>query len=52
MTSELVQLLSTPEAAGVAIVMVVAGLRTNALERRPIRRCPGCGRDIRVCHCC
>lgn len=37
--------------AAIGIVMVLAGLGEHALERPARRICPGCGRDVRVCHC-
>jgi hypothetical protein len=39
---------------GVGVVMVIGGLRTRALVRRSIRRCPSCGRVLRSragCRC-
>jgi hypothetical protein len=37
--------------AAVGLVMVLAGLGKQALERPPRRICPSCGRNILVCHC-
>jgi len=39
---------------GVGAVMMLAGLRTRALDLRPRRRCPSCGRLLRSrdgCRC-
>jgi hypothetical protein len=39
-------------AAGVAYLMVAAGMGKHALElRRPRRFCPSCGRMTRDCSC-